>query len=167
MLPLSNIHFLQEKIQDLRSALFFCMSDSVLKLPTTIVTALKVDDVGQIWFFLNRPIQQLQEFDKEFPSRLEFFKKGKSFYMKMSGKAIIVNDPEEVNSLVSLPDDIRTAAMGQMILVKFKIYCADYYEQDEQKDKSLWHQLKSKVMKWVYNENLSLRPHRLEPSYSS
>jgi hypothetical protein len=167
MLPLSNIQFLQEKIQDLRSALFFSMSDSVLKLPTTIVTALKVDEVGQIWFFLNRPIQHLQEFDREFPSRLEFFKKGKNFYLKMNGKAIIVNDPEEVNSLVSLPDDIRSAAMGQMILVKFRIQCADYYEQDEQKDRSFWHQLKAKMMKWIYNEDLSLRPYRVEPSYVS
>ena len=85
----------------------------------------------------------------------------------MNGKAIIVNDPEEVNSLVSLPDDIRSAAMGQMILVKFRIQCADYYEQDEQKDRSMWHQLKAKLMKWIYNEDLSLRPYRVEPSYVS
>ena len=65
MLPDSSIQFLQDKIEDLRSALFFSLSNAVLKMPTTIVTTLKVDDAGQIWFFVNRPAQFLHEFDKD------------------------------------------------------------------------------------------------------
>src|SRR6478735_5802959 len=151
MLPDSSIHFLQDKIEDLRSALFFSLSNAVLKMPTTIVTTLKVDEAGQIWFFVNRPAQYLHEFDKDFPARLDFFKKGKSFFLKINGKARIVDDPEEVNSLVSLPDEIRTKAMFQMVLVKLKIQHAEYFEK-EPRERMNWLQLvKSQLKKCLFN----------------
>ena len=112
-----NDLLLQKKISELRSALFFSLGESVLRMPTTIVTALKVDDVGQIWFFVNRPMQNIQEFDREFPARLEFCRKGKSFYLKILGKACIVNDPEELHGLVDVSPEIKARAMGQLVLV--------------------------------------------------
>jgi hypothetical protein len=106
------------------------MSTAVLKMPTCIVSALEVDEVGQVWFFINRPVQHIREFDKEFPARLEFFKKGMRYFLKASGRACIVDDPEEVYSLVSLPDEIKTKAIDQFVLVKFKIQHAEYYENN-------------------------------------
>ena len=163
MLPDSTIHFLQDKIEDLRSALFFSLSNAVLKMPTTIVTTLKVDEAGQIWFFVNRPTQYLHEFDKDFPARLDFFKKGKSFFLKINGKARIVDDPEEVNSLVSLPDEIRTQAMHQMVLVKLKIQHAEYFER-ETNDRMNWLQLtRSYLKKWLLNQEPGYRPYSFNP----
>ncbi|HSB92052.1 MAG TPA: pyridoxamine 5'-phosphate oxidase family protein [Flavitalea sp.] len=163
MLPDSTIHFLQEKIEDLRSALFFSYSNAVLKMPTTIVTTLKVDDSGQIWFFISRPAQFLQEFDKEFPARLDFFKKGKSFYLKINGKARIVDDPEEVNSLVSLPDDIRTQAMYQMVLVKLKIQHAEYFEREASHNMNWIQAIRSNLKKWLFNVEPGYRPYNFNP----
>ena len=163
MLPDSSIHFLQDKIEDLRSALFFSLSNAVLKMPTTIVTTLKVDEAGQIWFFVNRPAQYLHEFDKDFPARLDFFKKGKSFFLKINGKARIVDDPEEVNSLVSLPDEIRTKAMFQMVLVKLKIQHAEYFEK-EPRERMNWVQVvKSYLKKWLFNVEPGYRPYSFNP----
>ena len=88
MLSDTHLPFLQEKISDLRSALFFSLTNSVLKIPTTIVTALRVDEVGQVWFFVNRPMQNIQEFDREFPARLEFFKKRKTILPEDHGKSM-------------------------------------------------------------------------------
>src|SRR5690606_41917161 len=85
----NHLKFLQHKIMELRSALFFSMSDAVLKLPTTIITALKVDELGQVWFFVNKPTQNIQEFDREFPCRAEFFRKGIDGQVKISGRAKI------------------------------------------------------------------------------
>jgi len=163
MLSDSTIHFLQDKIEDLRSALFFSLSNAVLKMPTTIVTTLKVDETGQIWFFVNRPTQYLHEFDKDFPARLDFFKKGKSFFLKINGKARIVDDPEEVNSLVSLPDEIRTQAMHQMVLVKLKIQHAEYFER-ETNDRMNWLQLtRSHLKKWLLNQEPGYKPYSFNP----
>src|SRR5215469_8636477 len=104
MLPQSDLQFLQQKIQDLKNALFFSQNTSLLRISTTIVTVLKVDELGQMWFFVPKPQQALHEFDREFPVKMEFFRKGRQFFLHVLGKAYIVDDPEEINSLVH--DDI-------------------------------------------------------------
>jgi general stress protein 26 len=127
MLSQPQVLFLQEKIMDLQQALFFNLSDAVLKLPTSIINALHVDDVGQVWFLVTRPSQNIAEFDKEFRARLDFYKKGKSFYMHVTGKASIVADPEEINSVTSIAENVKPTANSKMILVKLKINTIHYY----------------------------------------
>src|SRR4051812_17094024 len=123
-----QLNFLQEKIRDIGSAIFFNLSDSVLKLPTSIVTTLKVDDYGFVWFFIQKPKQNLKEFESEFPVRLDFFKKGKGAFLQVIGKGWVVSDPEEMNSFVALPDETKQQAGNVMVLVKVKIMKAEYYE---------------------------------------
>lgn len=164
MLSETHLPFLQEKISDLRSALFFSLSNAVLKMPTTIVTALKVDEIGQVWFFVNRPMQNIQEFDREFPARLEFFKKGKPFYLKIMGKACIVNDPEEVNGLVNLSDDVKSKAMNQLVLVKVKIQSAEYMENTPADANSFMYAIRSQFNKW-FGYQPGYRPYSLQPAH--
>lgn len=127
MKPANSIPFLQDKIQGIGSALFYNLSGGVLKFPTTIVSILKVDEVANIWFFANRPEQQLQEFDREFPAHMQFYRKGKGYYLQITGKAYIVNDPEELNGLIGLSDEVKARAFQEMVLVKVKIGSARYY----------------------------------------
>ena len=164
MLSETHLPFLQEKISDLRSALFFSLSNAVLKMPTTIVTALKVDEVGQIWFFVNRPIQNIQEFDKEFPARLEFFKKGKNFHLKIIGKACIVNDPEEVNGLVDVPDEVKSKAMSQLVLVKVKMQSAEYMENTPPETSGWLHAIRTQFNKW-FGYQTGYRPYSMQPAH--
>lgn len=164
MLSETHLPFLQEKISDLRSALFFSLSNAVLKMNTTIVTALKVDDVGQVWFFVNRPMQNIQEFDKEFPARLEFYKKGKSFYLRIMGKACIVNDPEEVNGLVNISEDIKSKAMSQLVLVKVKIQSAEYVENTAFETNGLPYTIRSLFNKWFGSQPSGYRPYSFQPA---
>jgi len=126
MLHQTDLRFLCEKIQDLKHAIFFSENTSLLRMATTIVTLSKMDELGQIWFFVPRPQQALQEFDREFPVRLEFFKKWRQFFLHVLGKAFIVTDPEEVNSLVH--DDIREQAADHLVLIKVRMMRADYFE---------------------------------------
>ena len=164
MLQANNLQFLKEKIEELHSALFFNTSNAVLKLPNSIVTTLKVDDAGQIWFFVNRPEQYLHEFDKEFPAKLDFFRKGKWFYLHVTGKAFIVSDPEELNEIVNVSDDIRHKAMNHRVLIKFKIMNAEYYDHRIEPNSAL-QKMKTTVMKFLFGEKPTYRPYRLEPSY--
>src|SRR5882757_2388593 len=122
----SDIPFLQQKIQELQRALFFSQHSSLLRMATTIVSIMKVDELGQIWFFVPRPSQALHEFDREFPVKLEFFRKGKGFFLHITGKAYIIDDPEEINSLVF--EDLKEQISGQMVLIKVKMGRADYFE---------------------------------------
>jgi hypothetical protein len=164
MFPETHLPFLQKKISELRSALFFSLGDSVLRMPTTIVTALKVDDVGQIWFLLNRPMQNIQEFDREFPARLEFCRKGKSFYLRILGKACLVNDPEELNGLVDVSEDIRAKAMDQLVLVKVKIQGAEYMEKNSPETSGWMHSIRAHFNKWFGNQEPHARPYSLQPA---
>lgn len=113
---------------ELRTALFFSMSDAVLKLPTSIITALKVDEVGHVWFLVNRPTQNISEFDRVFPCRLDFFKKGCDSQVKVSGKAYIVSDPEELNGLVDVSEEIKKKAIDELVLIKVKIQNVSCFE---------------------------------------
>lgn len=164
MLSETNYSLLEEKISDLRSALFFSLSDAVLKMPNAIITALKVDEVGQIWFFVNRPMQNIQEFDKEFPAQLDFFKKGKNFYVKIMGKARIVNDPEELNGLISLSDEVKAKAMDQLVLVKVKIQTVEYRDKTPAETHGWLHSIRALFSKWFGSQPV-YRPYSLQPAH--
>jgi hypothetical protein len=141
----TDLGFMRERISDIGSALFFSDNNSVLKLPATIVTALEVDELGQVWFFLNRPTQSLREFDHEFPARLDFYRKGKQFFLQAEGRAFMVTDPEEINQLAGLPEEIRRKAMHEQVLVGFRIVKADYYSTLSDKRTFRWKTVFSKI----------------------
>ena len=133
-----HLGFIQEKIREIGSAIFYNQSDSLLKLPTSIVSTLCVDDFGYVWFFVQTPRQTLMEFETEFPARMDFFKKGKGYFLQVSGKGWVVSDPEEMNTLESIPESMKELALQNMLLVKVKIMKAEYYETTPGKVKSGW-----------------------------
>jgi general stress protein 26 len=128
------LFFLQEKINELETALFYNLSSSVLKTYTTVVRTLITDDCGQIWFCIPSHGRQVNEFDKQFPAQLQFFKKGKNFHVRINGRAFIVNDPEEINTITWADNKIKMEALtGNLMLIKVKIQYADYFEQKQSK----------------------------------
>ena len=160
----NSLRFLQEKIQELRSALFFNTTNAVLKLPNSIITALKVDEAGQVWFFMNRPEQFLHEFDKEFAAQLDFFRKGKCFNLQITGKAFIVTDPEELSEVSNVPYDLHLKAINPQVLIKFKIMHAEFYDRSVETNTVL-QKMKFSFGKWFSREKPVSRPYRLQPSY--
>jgi len=152
-----QLSFLQEKIREIGSALFFNLSESVLKLPTSIVSTLKVDDYGFVWFFVQRPQQELKEFEMEFPVRMDFFRKGSGCFLQVNGKGWVVTDPEELNGFVTLPEDSKKLAMNEMVLVKVKIMRAEYHDTSAGTRNSWWQSAMSTVTTWFRNSN-NLRP---------
>lgn len=157
-----QLNFLQEKIQEIGSAIFFNLSDSVLRFPTSIVSTLKVDDYGFVWFLIQKPIQNLTEFEMEFPVRLDFFRKGKNYFLQVSGKAWVVNDPEEINTLEILPAEAMQPAMNEMVLVKVKIMKADYYETKTSTNTTWWQNAVNTITTWFRHNNL--RPDTYYPA---
>jgi general stress protein 26 len=149
-----QLNFLQEKIQEIGSAIFFNLSDSVLKLPTSIVSTLKVDEYGYVWFFVQKPKQTLKEFETEFPVRLDFFKKGVSYFLQVMGKGWVVNDPEEINAYVTVPEDVRGINNGQLLLIKVKVMKAEYYETKTGAKASWWQNAFSSFTAWFRSGTL-------------
>lgn len=163
MLTDNQLGFFREKIHELRSALFFNTSNAVLKLPCCIINILKVDDAGQIWFLVNRPEQYLHEFDREFPAKLNFFRKGKRFFLNLAGKAFIITDPEELNEVISIDDEIKREAMNHMVLIKFKIMTAQYDERTVP-GRSIMQRLRIQLNRMLSREK-TYRQFSLQPTY--
>ena len=155
-----SLGFLKDKISALGSALFSSQTDAVLKLPTSIVSAFNVDEAGQVWFFINRPTQYLQEFDRAFPAQLDFFRKGVEHYVRITGKAYIINDPEEITTLMSVSDDIREKALDERYaLVKVRIMKADYYETHNSSNVKVWSKVFNKIYSMLFDYKPSLKPY--------
>ncbi len=64
---------LKSKIKELNSALFFTESSSIVKLPTHVISAVELDNEGQAWFVISKPAMNLEAYDKELPTKLDFF----------------------------------------------------------------------------------------------
>ncbi|GAC1423552.1 MAG: hypothetical protein NVS1B13_22520 [Flavisolibacter sp.] len=143
-----QLNFLQGKIREIGTAIFFNLSESVLKLPTSLVHTLNVDDYGYVWFFVKRPKQQLKEFENEFPVRLDFFRKGTSHFLQVSGKAWVVNDPEQINSFSDAQEGNTQSEFQSMVLVKVKIMKAEYYESKTANNNSWLQDAFSAVTTW-------------------
>lgn len=160
-----QLTFLQEKIQEIGSAIFFNLSNSILKLPTSIVNTLKVDDYGYVWFYVQKPKQDLREFDKEFPVRMDFFRKGMNYFLQVMGKAWVVTDPEE---MFVLPDDLRNQPVDEnSVLVKVKMLKAEYHDisvQPRTKNSSWWQSAMNSVYTWFKNSSGSYRPEVFHPA---
>lgn len=146
-----HLHFLKEKVEDLGSAILFNLSDSVLKFPTALVSCQEVDDYGYVWFWVPKPRQSVREFDNGFPVRLDFYRKGKSFFLQVSGTAWVVTDPEEVSNVA--PVEGAKEKAPEMVLVKVKMQRADYHETQTGHTNSWWQNVVHNFFAWFRSSN--------------
>ena len=80
------------------------------------------------------------------------------------GKACIVSDPEELNGLVNVPEEIKTKAMNQLVLVKVKIQSADYVENPPAETNGWLYAIRAQFNKWLGNQP-GYRPYSLQPAH--
>ena len=149
-LPLT---FIEEKVMDLENALFFSLSDAVLKIPCCVIKVLQADELGQLWFLIPKPSQLIHAFDKTFPVKLDFFRKGRDYYLKILGKAFLVNDPEEINSAECLHETVKQQARyNETVLIKVQMSHAEYVETAPVKtsSKTILNQVKNKIFRWFH-----------------
>lgn len=142
----ANLQFISEKITDLQNAVMYSMSKSLIKLPNDIVTAVKVDEEGQLWFLSHLPAQSLSACEQSFPARLKFFRKGRNFFVEVSGKATIVS---KIPSAANL--DNYTGSMTKRkkaVLIKMTMSNIEYVEPRTQ-TRSKWQELAQKTYSWM------------------
>jgi hypothetical protein len=143
--------FIEEKIKKLENALFFSMSDAVLKIPTCVIKLLEADELGQLWFTIPKPSQHIHAFDKTFPVKLDFFRKSHDYYVKILGKAFLINDPEEINSAECLHESTKQQVReNKAVLIRVQISHAEYVEKTPVKasSKAILNQVKTRLYRW-------------------
>jgi len=118
--------FLKEKINEIKIALFRTEEiNSELKLPNNIITTLKVDDDGTVWFLTatKEYYEIVRLIDKPFFAYLDYYRKGIDCHLRLSGKATIVHDTDEAFGINCGADHTG------IVLVKMKIMQAEFYEK--------------------------------------
>jgi hypothetical protein len=112
-----HLQTIREKITQLGNAIMYSMSNSELSLPNTIITALQVDEEGQLWFTCQPFSPEFFCTEKTFPVRLHFYRKGLPFHLEVSGKAVLVSEPAGTNDPGSA-----------MLVFKLKMNTVEYTE---------------------------------------
>src|SRR5262245_19558413 len=122
----NNLAFLKERINEIKSAIFYSLASEPWRTPVSIISILKVDEQGQLWFFIKKPAPLTNE---SFPARLQFYRKGKPFYMYVSGLATLNEVPATVHDFTDIGQQEEETALQNLILVRMKMVKAEYYEQ--------------------------------------
>src|SRR5687767_7328396 len=117
----NNLQFIRDKVYQLRSAIMYSMSNGLVKIPNHIVTAIRVDDQGHLWFLAKRPAQHLSECEQTFPARLHFYRKGVNFFLEISGKAMIVT-----NESTQLNENTTDTTYDRPVLIKMTMVNIEY-----------------------------------------
>jgi general stress protein 26 len=125
----NNLLFLRERINEIKSAIFYSMSNDLLKIPVSIISIIRIDESGALWFFVKKPSQSMNEYEKSFPAHLQFYRKGKPFYIHVSGSAAIAEEQEFSRELSTLTNESEGTALQNFVLIKLKMIKVEYYEQ--------------------------------------
>jgi hypothetical protein len=150
------INFLREKIEELQHALFFSDSDSLLRIPTHVISVAATDEEAQIWFELPRPAQCIRQFEKSIPARLDFFKKGKDFYLKIRGKASIVLEEVEMQPHIS-EEILKRVQRAASMIMRVKISHADYFESTPKTSQNWIKHGGTQFYNWLLNSQYDSR----------
>jgi hypothetical protein len=137
----TNLQFIREKINQVRSAIMYSSSNELIRLPNNIVSAVNVDEEGQLWFVCDRPRYQPELYPSSFPARLHFYRKGQFFHIEVSGPARIVNNVQH--------DSI---AAGDRMLIKMEMKNIIYTEAPS-KQKSALEIWLNKTSRWILDHS--------------
>lgn len=134
-----QLNFLSEKIQELQTAILTFQTNSILKFPASVIETHYIDEIGCIWIATNMPGQNICEFDNRVHVCLNYYKKGKPFFLNAQGIARIVLDPEEVNHL---PQYLKDKTMEGKMLICIRILEANFYQRQAYSNSNFFTKLK-------------------------
>jgi general stress protein 26 len=117
-----------------------------------------VDDIGQIWLLVSRPQQNIKEFEQRFPVTLNFYRKGKDFYLNVTGKATIVLEPGEIDEMVENMESDGNHVPDHWMLVKIEIIATEYHDNSMRVKNSWISALTSQVNKWISSPSNDYKP---------
>ena len=146
----NQIGFITDKIQQLQTAILYCHSNSLLKLPASIVQTNYIDETGCLWVCISKPTQYMQEFDHSFHVALNYYKKGSPFYMNTLGLAKVVTDPEILNQL---PASVTNELSSNRLLLCIKILEASYFETQPKPVQNIFQKCSQTIADLFYGSN--------------
>ncbi len=141
----SEIAFIQNKIMDISYAKFSTDLTPEFCLFTNVIKTIKSDSDGNIWFFTSCKGEYAKNINQEFFACLDYYQKGRNFYLRINGKASIAE---------TAPDFADAQIAGNNnILIKCKITKAEYFENEQQYKLSARERLVKYISKLFYSNS--------------
>lgn len=153
-----ELQFIKARIQEIKSALFHSEGYPFTRFCTCIIRCLDVDERGNIWFFVNDDTYCSPDDLRKFPATLSFYRKGKPFFIRISGLAEVMNSEVVVENFVGQPDNYELM-LEKMKLIKVKIEQADYQEWDTVSYIPWWQKAYHYVHQWWAKPAPVKQPH--------
>jgi hypothetical protein len=143
-----DLRFIQSKIAEIRTALFFCSNNTVLPLAAYIVRAIKTNENNFIWFSISTGWDNNVLHQGLFPGKLEFYRKGYPFTLKIEGDVKLISGKTAVQDVMpfTLMDDDYT----RVLLVSVKINRVIYKELINVRKFNLIHRVYSFMKKMLH-----------------
>jgi general stress protein 26 len=147
----SEMDVLKSKITELQTALFYTESVSPVKLPTHVITDVEVDNEGRIWFAVPRPTMHIDAFEKEVLAKLDFFKKGKDFFVKVKGVATLLTDAAMINSYEGVSADMREKMSDEKSIgIMVKIEDTEFVDNTPKPSQNWLQSSRSHLSSWFF-----------------
>lgn len=86
-----NLCFLKNKLASFSNATMHTMGNQALPLPNDVVSLLKVDEEGQLWFAGHQPRGWIKNYEQCFAAKFFFYQKGVDHYIEARGNAFIAS----------------------------------------------------------------------------
>ena len=146
-----EMQVLKSKIMELQSALLFTESSSIVKLPTHVISDVELDNEGNVWFVIPKPAMQIEAYDKEIPAKLDFFKKGKDFFVKVRGVAYLQTDLAEAKSSEGLSAEMHERMQDEAVIaVKVKVQETELVDNSPKPSQNWLQASRSQLSSWFF-----------------
>jgi hypothetical protein len=146
-----EMNVLKSKITELQTALLYTESASPIKLPTHVINDVEVDNEGHIWFAIPRPAMQIDAYEKEVLAKLDFFKKGKDFFVKIKGVATLLVDVDTINGFDTLSDDMKAKmTAGNSIGIMVKIEDTEFVDNTPKPAQNWLQASRTQLSSWFF-----------------
>jgi general stress protein 26 len=116
-----------------------------------VISDVELDSEGQIWFVIPKPAMHIEAYDREIPAKLDFFKKGKDFFVKIRGIAYLQTDAGEANANAALSAEMRQRMSDEtLMIVKVKIDDADLVDNSPRPSQTWLQMSRSQLSSWFF-----------------
>jgi hypothetical protein len=142
---------LKSKITALQTALFYTESASPIKLPTHVINDVEVDEEGRIWFAVPRPAMHIDAYEKEVLAKLDFFKKGKDFFVKIKGVAMLLTDEAMINSFDTVSAEMKAKMSDEKCIgIMVKIEDKEFVDNTPKPAQNWLQASRSQLSSWFF-----------------
>lgn len=150
----SNLDFLRSRIYEIKSALFTDSDSLNFRIPTCIISILKVDQTGNLWFLMNQPEYHISCYEPQFPASLSFYRKGISFALNVQGKASVVSNSDTIEKITGVSTYDQQAQMKGVLLMKVSMQHVKYSEwRFKPRTISIWRKVRVALLNFFYSQD--------------